>query len=450
MKSFMFLANLVFLSAIANGQVQIRPLPSPGYEKRITDFIDDLPIVDTHEHLLSPVKLRQKTSLDFMLLLQHYSSSDIKSAGMTDATFKILLKDSLSTNEKWQILKPFWEGSSNTSYNRVALLAADKLFNIKDINESTVTELSDKIGKAYLTDWINTVIKEKCRTDFLIQDNDDRSFGNDCFRYVKRFDNFISISSKQAISSIAKQQNISIPTLDSFVKALEIAFKMAQEDGIVAVKTGLAYSRILYYENVNKEKAQEVFNKIINTPEGKSLSFADVKPLQDYMMHRVLDLSRTYNIPVAIHTGLQTGNGNIIENSNPTHLVNIISAYPDIKFVLYHGSYPYGGELASMAKNFRNVYIDLCWLYIISPSFSERYLHEWIETVPASKLMGFGGDYQNVENVYGHLLFAKQIISRVLIDKVKDGYLSESEAKNIARMILHDNAVNFYKLAEQN
>jgi hypothetical protein len=29
---------------------------------------------------------------------------------------------------------------------------------------------------------------------------------------------------------------------------------------------------------------------------------------------------------------------------------------------------------------------------------------------------------------------------------VKDGYLSESEAKNIARMILHDNAVKLYQL----
>ena len=74
------------------------------------------------------------------------------------------------------------------------------------------------------------------------------------------------------------------------------------------------------------------------------------------------------------------------------------------------------------------------------------YLNEWLETVPASKITGFGGDYRNIENVYGHLLFAKQIISRVMIDKVKDGYFSESEVKNMARMILHDNALNFYKL----
>jgi len=117
-----------------------------------------------------------------------------------------------------------------------------------------------------------------------------------------------------------------------------------------------------------------------------------------------------------------------------------------VKFVLFHGGYPYGGELASLAKNFRNVYIDLCWLYIISPSYSERYLHEWLETIPANKIMAFGGDYHNVENVYGHLLFAKEVIGNVLIDKVQMKYFSEEEALKIAKMMLHDNAVNLFQL----
>ncbi len=449
MKSYFLLINLVFLSIITYAQVQIRPLPSDGYEKRIADFIDSMTVIDTHEHLLSPAKLKQRTSLDFMLLLHHYAVNDIRSAGMPDMDTNILFKDSLSAIEKWQILKPYWEGASNTSYNRVALLTADKIFNIKDINESTVIELSEKIGKAYqTTNWINELIT-KNKIAFLIQDDqdaDDRGFGDERFRYVKKFDNFIGINSKQNIRSIAIQQSISIQTIDDLVRVLENIFKAAKEQGIVAVKTAIAYDRILYFENVNKERAQEVFNSIMNSTDERVLSFTDVKPLQDYMMHRVLDRAKAYNLPVAIHTGLLSGR-TFIENTNPTHLVNLFFAYPEVNFVLFHGSYPFGGELSTIAKTFRNVYIDMCWLYIVSPSYSERYLHEWLETVPASKIMGFGGDYRNIENACGHLQFAKQIVSRVLIDKVKDGYFSEYEAINIARMILHENAVNFYKLA---
>ena len=232
--------------------------------------------------------------------------------------------------------------------------------------------------------------------------------------------------------------------MNDLLAALDKSFATDLSEKIVGVKTGLAYSRILHYENVERKIAEEVFNKLMN--ENVDFDFANVKPLQDFMMHRVIQNAKTKNLPVIIHTGLQTGSGNIIENSKPTHLVNLFQLYPEVRFVLYHGSYPYGGELAAIAKNFRNVYIDLCWLYIISPSYAERYLHEWLETVPVSKIMGFGGDFRNIENTYGHLYFAKQIISKVLIDKVANGYFSESEAKKIANMILYENARNFYNL----
>ena len=129
---------------IINAQVQIRPLPSPGYETRIRQFVDNMRVVDTHEHIMQGVNLKKRTSLDFMLLLQGYS--DLRGAGMMNTN--LLTKDSLSPKEKWKILKPYWEASSNTAYHRIALLTADKLFNVKDINESTVTELSEKIAKA--------------------------------------------------------------------------------------------------------------------------------------------------------------------------------------------------------------------------------------------------------------------------------------------------------------
>ncbi len=92
------------------------------------------------------------------------------------------------------------------------------------------------------------------------------------------------------------------------------------------------------------------------------------------------------------------------------------------------------------------VYIDLCWIYIISPSYSERYLHEWLETIPSNKIMAFGGDYHNVENTFGHSLMARAIVSKVLIEKVRIGYFSEDEAKNIAKKILYDNAVELFNL----
>ena len=73
-------------------------------------------------------------------------------------------------------------------------------------------------------------------------------------------------------------------------------------------------------------------------------------------------------------------------------------------------------------------------------------LNEWLETVPVSRLMAFGGDCMVVENVYSELTLARRIITNVLCNKVREGYFSESEAKVIARMILFDNAAKLYNL----
>jgi len=445
MKKLLLIVYLLLTYSTIQAQVAIRELPLMGYEQRIRNYIDTMKIVDTHEHLVSPKGIGQSGMCDFMLLLHQYSDDDIKSSGMSKPTFETLLRDSLSVLQKWAVLKPYWENSFNTSYNRAALLASDRLFGISELNETTVTKLSSKIKEAYQTDWYRIVLKEKCNIDFLINDDTDRSFGDSSMmRYTQRFD-YTRIDSKNKINQLSKQYGAPILSLNDLVNSLNSEFDKRMQQGITCIKSPAAYYRSLYYEDVSKEKAEEVFNFIRESQE-KEIDFEKVKPLSDYMMHRMLDLALKYHIPVQIHTGLQAGDGNYIMNSNPALLANLFIKYRGVQFILFHGGYPYGGELASLAKNFRNVYIDLCWVYLISPSYSERYLHEWLETIPANKIMAFGGDYENVENIYGHLLFAREIITKVLSAKVRDGYFSEKEALKIAQMILHDNAVNLFHL----
>ncbi len=445
MKRLHFTLILLFISIVMHAQVRIYPDAEPGFEQRIRTHIENQRIVDTHEHLMNPAGIANSSMCDFTLLLHHYADDDIKSGGMQKAVFDGMLADtSLTVMEKWNAIKPFWENSKNTAYNRVVLLTIKELFGIEKLDDTTVEPLSAKIKEAYQTKWLDYILEEKCKADFVIVDGNDRSFGDPKkMRYVQRF-NYLGFSSKEDFEKLTKQNGVKIKSLDDLTVALEKDFQNSIDKGFVAVKNGTAYSRTLYYEDVDKIKAEEVFETIIKSD--AVLSFENVKPLSDYMWHRTIELARKYNKPIQIHTGLQAGDGNYIENSNPTLLANLFLKYRDVKFILFHGGYPFGSELASLAKNFQNVYIDLCWLYIISPSYSERYLHEWLETIPANKIMAFGGDYHNVENVYGHLLFAKEIIGNVLIEKVRDGYFSEDEALKIATMILHENAINLFGL----
>ncbi len=436
----------LFVGSILS-QIQIVDPPKPNYEERITSAVNEIRIIDTHEHLFTEEeRLQAPDRIDFTLLFGDYAQADIVSAnkGNIKEFIDILYNNNLPLLERWKILEPVYESMRSTSYGRVPLIAARDLYGISDINESTVKELSSRMKKANKKGWYKYVLKEKAKIDIAIIDMGHQKYDPYFYRHVEKFDNFIFVSSYAQIKDFGLKYNMPINSLDDYLKVLRKAFLEGIDYGMVGVKSALAYSRILKYDNVPEEKAKKVFTSILDRSD---ISPEKVKALQDYLIHRVLDLVNEFDLPIQFHTGLYAGNeGRVITNSNPTHLVNLFVEYPDIDFVLLHSSYPYGGELSTLAKNFPNVFIDMTWSYVISPSYSKRYLHEWIETVPANKILAFGGDYRFVEGVYAHAVMAREVISKVLIEKVRDRYLTENEAINIAKKVLRDNAMRIFNL----
>ncbi len=65
-----------------------------------------------------------------------------------------------------------------------------------------------------------------------------------------------------------------------------------------------------------------------------------------------------------------------IEGSNPVNLASLISRYPETKFVLFHGGYPWTSQISAIAFTYGNAYLDLVWLFILSPEVAVRTLHE--------------------------------------------------------------------------
>jgi len=425
-------------------QVQIVNAPKPGYEERISSVVNEIRIIDTHEHLTTEEhRIKNAENIDFTALFRHYAKEDLISASNKKGLVELIYNTDIPIKDRWEILQPMYKSMRSTGYGRVPLIAARDLYGISEINENTIEELSLKIREASKPGLYNKILKEKAGIDISIQDMGHQKFDPDFYRHVERFDQFVMVSSKSEINDLGKLYSITVNSISDYDDVLRKAFSAGVQSGMVGVKIALAYKRILIFENISKDKAEEVFSLLLsNSP----VDSENIKVLQDYLVHRILDLVDEFEIPVQIHTGLHAGNGNIITNSKPTHLANLFMEYPDVKFILFHGAYPYGGELATLAKNFPNVYIDMCWSYVISPSYSERYLHEWIETVPASKIMAFGGDYSFVEAVYAHSVMARQVIAKVLIAKVKDRYLTEKEAIDIAKMILRENAIQVFKL----
>jgi predicted TIM-barrel fold metal-dependent hydrolase len=439
---------IIYLNIDKNSN-DLSPYKNSQTYKRLKNVVDEIWLVDTHEHLMMEVG-RHETKIDFFYLFPHYASSDLVSSGMNSDDLQYIRNPENPLSERWNKFEPYWQKMRNTAYAKCLIIAVKDLFSIDDINEGTYKEINKKLIESNKEGWYKYVLKEKAKIDVSILDVLERyskgveNITGEYFVRVKRFDNFIRINPKN-LSSIKDYTKTSISKLDDLILALDIAFKKAiEEEKIIGVKSGLAYSRTLRYDDVPKSEAESVFNKIFVVK--KTVSDEELKKLEDFMMHQVIQHAIKYNLPIQIHTGLQEGNGNVITNSNPTHLVNLFLKYRDAKFDIFHGSYPYMGELATLAKNFPNVYLDMCWMHIISPSSSKRWLEEWLETVPSNKILAFGGDFIIVEGAYGHAKMARENVAEVLAKKVDEGYFSEDEATVIAKRILRDNALELFGL----
>ncbi|MEM2154825.1 MAG: amidohydrolase family protein [Nitrososphaeria archaeon] len=426
------------------------------------DFIENLWITDSHEHTVQEVERVSSEADPLQILLSQYASSDLISSGLSLEDYVRALNLNVSLKERWRIIEPFWDKAKNTTYFEVINIALKDLYGVNELDENTIEVLSEKMKAVNRIGLYRWVLKEKAKIRISIFDGitDIVDVDREFFAPVVRLEDFILLRSREDVRRLSEATKIPIHSLKSLESALESKVQSILNK-IVGFKIALAYRRDVHFEKTTFNEAEKVFNKIMGSertfirytsPDGIRLTMSDeisveeARPLQNYMVHRILETASRYRLPVQVHTGLQEGNLNLVSNSNPLYLANLFIEYYNVKFDVFHGAYPYVRELAVLAKNFPNVYVDLCWLHAVS-SYSAKYaLNELLDMVPANKIIGFGGDYKHVEGVYGHSRLARRNVAEVLQDKVDRGRYSLEEAKNIAKMLLYDNLLEVFKL----
>lgn len=111
-----------------------------------------------------------------------------------------------------------------------------------------------------------------------------------------------------------------------------------------------------------------------------------------------------------------------------------------------HLAYPWSRDLLAMAFVYRNIWLDLIWSFLLSPSHFKLALHEAIEVLPNESRMMVGGDNWHVEETYGAIQTVRRLLAETLDEKVAGGYFSPDAARRLAYHILHDNVRDFFRL----
>mgnify|MGYP000524706581 CR=1 FL=1 len=231
------------------------------------------------------------------------------------------------------------------------------------------------------------------------------------------------------------------------VKALKRGLANIAEEykrqGAVGIKLAHAYSRTLASEPVPEGEAGRIFERALR---GEELAPEEVKAFQDHIIFFLADMAEEMGLVFQIHTGVQTTWGHI-PDSDPLLLIPLIKSHPQVRFDLFHTGYPYSRELGMLGKHYPNVWLNMCWMYVISTAASRQVLREWLDLVPLERLLGFGSDVGFPEFVYGHLVMARSVLSEVLEEKVEKDFWSKELALEAARRLMRDNAIELYGLS---
>ncbi len=414
-------------------------------ESALLDRICDMPILDTHEHLPLRPALRETPCDVLTEYLSHYFDKDLISAGMPRPLLDQALDPSLDIEERFARIEPWWDLCRLTGYGRALDEAARGLYGEARVDRASIGRMNEAFQRGVQDGGhFRKVLKDKCRISRSVNDGFAHMKGSgwsddELFAQVLRLDGYLE--GWNFLWNLLGEYGTDMRTFEGFLAAVRADLLASPGYGYAGYKLGVAYSRPLYFARVEERDARAAFDAFL--PVFLQDRLAPVpRALQDYILRFCLGILQEMGAFVQIHTGFQEGNGNIVANSDPLLLTELLQDFPGVRFDLFHIGYPYVRQTGVLAKLFPNATVDFAWVNIISPLAAENALCEYLDLVPQNKIFAFGGDYLFVDGVYGHQVQARRTVARALARKVEDGALDLEAAERTAHRLLHDNAID--------
>jgi glucuronate isomerase len=427
---------------------------------RLHEQIRTMPVIDCHEHMSGP-QMRSPYKEPIAALIQGYVFSDLQSAGfgIGDRDLVRLEDQEVSTDEKWPLFEKLWRATEHTAYARVTKLVLKNVYGERELTREALDRVAEQLASQDEAAYFRAIDEAGIRVmlvDALGQWLLPERLGNFLDgkqRFPDKWRLLISLPelhdttfTSETITRVEALADRHITSLEEYLEAVFHIFERCIERGAIGIKDQSAYSRAISYDLAPTAEAEKQFNQVLANPRN-SLGWPEGKPLNDYLFHQYMRFARELDLPVQLHTGHMAGIWNRVDKANAVHLASVLELHRDVRFDLFHGNWPYLGDLLFLGKNYPNVSLDCCWLHIIDPDYASELLERSVLTLPHTKVHGFGGDYGDVpEFVAAHLEIARENIAATLTRLVERGWLKEEEAVSLAADWLFNNPNRFFNL----
>jgi hypothetical protein len=426
----------------------------------IHDFVLSNPLFDAHEHL-DPLPAFSAANQTYASIAG-YAAADLQAARGPRPPGEENLPPVEDPRHK-SLFFEAWRSSRNTGYCRAIERACRELLGLEYTEENAdaigakLTELRGPDPAAFYSATLRRAgvrwaVKDSINTSAGAADG---QYPDDLVRLNYRDDDLLTARTVDAIVERERRWNRSIQSLDDLETGL--AKSMADcfaTNRVTAVKIGVAYRRTLDFANATRTDAERAFSRLMQRGSGRPAgalsaaqpSDAELRPLHDWLTHRLVRLATDAGKTVQVHTGYLAGVWNDLRNVDPLALVPLLLTYRTTRFELFHAGWPHHEVLATMGKHYPNAWVSMVWAWTMNPSSMERALDAFLDAVPMNKIIAFGGDTHHPACTYAYARQARDGIARVLQSRLDRGLMDAPLAREAAERILLLNGCELHRL----
>jgi uncharacterized protein len=215
-----------------------------------------------------------------------------------------------------------------------------------------------------------------------------------------------------------------------------------RKGGAVAEKFEAAYLRSLAFDKVDRADAERAYG-----------GHAPYKQLQDFLFRFIAAECGRLGMAVHIHTMAGGGGYFQVAGVNPLLLEPVLNdpALRKTRFIMIHGGWPFTLEITALLEK-PNAYLDFSQQsMVIDPPVLAQTLREWLSFVPEKVLFAtdaypFSEELGWEESGWIGARRGREALGIALTQMIRDGGISRDRAKELARMVLRENARKLYGL----
>jgi hypothetical protein len=406
--------------------------------QQLMEAIESLDVVDAHEQLAPEIdQLREP--VDVFTLFSDLAGSMLVSSGMSEQAARSLADHALPIETRWATFEPFYKAARDSGPVRIVRRALAGLFETPELTARTCAAASERIAAAYRPGLYRRILQDACQIETCLNVADepaDQPAGTRTILPIGQISAFADLADFRA-----RMERLDQPAdLTEYAEGCRKWLARQQAAGAVALN-----AVVEPITEPDQAAAEALFRRLKNG-EGE-LRISQLRPLRHYLMHEAFEIAGELGMVVVLGCGTGGFLWEDFTRRSPQHALGLMADHRATRFDLLCGGLPWTRSSGVLAARFPNVSVNLSITPVISERLAAAALDEWLDLVPACKIIAFGGHHRRpVPNIYGHLMAARSVIAEALAARVARGDMNLVDAVEAAGILLDANARAIYRV----